>query len=780
MKQSALAQDIYLPMVDSLYRERRTFLIGTAIVTIAVALTYHRTGEPLLLGNAIAFVGVALVRLHFMRLYHRRKAQIVSNAMARKWEYGYSIGAAISVGLLGLWCYLAFALTADAFSHLVSFSLTIFYMLGIFGRNFGNPKFVLVQIAVAAGPILLSLLTQGNLHHWLFAALLAPFFLAIKFISDGLRQTLLDAILAKHAVSALAQRFDTALSNMPHGLFMLDRTGRIVVSNARTLEILSLDRKLDITGWTIHTFVRYCLKRKIITADIAKRTINHFDIQKGDKVNELIVDLQSSKAIAINFQHLGETGAIALVQDISERRHAEQTISRLANFDSLTSLPNRHQFYDKLRSDFSANRAMYKCALHFIDLDHFKRVNDTLGHSCGDLLLKSVARRIRDVIRPSDIAARFGGDEFVVLQAGVTQADQARALAERLIKEVSRPYIIEGHEVVIGASVGIARPPDDGDDVDKLMRNADMALYEAKATGRGVARFFQSEMDARAQKRRTVELNLRSAIENHQFEVHYQPIVDLATDRIRGCEALLRWRHPERGLISAGVFIEVAEQTGVIVDLGAFILETACRDCLRWPSDVNVAVNISPVQLERTDIVELIKETLRKTGLPAHRLEIEITETALLSNTQDAHGLLDRVREMGVRVSLDDFGTGYSSLSHLHNLPLDKVKIDRSFVSGLGKRRQSLILLKGVSRISMDLGLRVTVEGVETPEQLHLVMQEKSVHEVQGFLFSQATSADEIGTLLRAEMETGIGFVARTDRPVEAATSIRDCEALPV
>jgi diguanylate cyclase (GGDEF)-like protein len=388
-------------------------------------------------------------------------------------------------------------------------------------------------------------------------------------------------------------------------------------------------------------------------------------------------------------------------------------------------------------------------AVLFIDLDQFKQVNDTLGHPRGDLLLREVADRLRSHVREGDIVARFGGDEFVILQSPVSGVEEAATMSRRLIEALSETYEVEGHRVVIGASIGIAMAPRDGIGADHLLKNADMALYWAKAERRGSWRFFEAEMDIRAQARRTLELDLRGALAAGAFEVYYQPLFDLRTKKISTCEALLRWPHAVRGMISPAEFIPVAEEMGLIVEIGNWVLQQACRDCSRWPSEVRVAVNISANQFRRGNLVNSVREALSTSGLASSRLEIEITESVLFQDTRATRQALRQLRDLGVRLSLDDFGTGYSSLSYLHSLPLNKVKIDRSFLEGLAVGDRSLVLLRGIARLSAQLGLSVAVEGIETAEQLALVSAEDTVEEVQGFLFSPAIPYRDISRLLQ-------------------------------
>jgi diguanylate cyclase (GGDEF)-like protein len=442
-------------------------------------------------------------------------------------------------------------------------------------------------------------------------------------------------------------------------------------------------------------------------------------------------------------------GAVVLVEDITERRKAEARINHLARFDPLTELPNRLSFRDEIERLLAiSNSAPRLSALLFIDLDQFKQINDTLGHPCGDRLLSIVADRLRGMLRPEDFVARFGGDEFVVFQQNIQSAEEAAALSRRIVERLNERYEIDRHLVEIGASIGIAMTSP-GITADNILKHADMALYRAKADGRGTFCFFRNEMAETVESRRALELDLRNALAKEEFELFYQPLVNLKSGRITACEALLRWNHPSRGTVSPMDIIPVAEEMGIIIDLGRWILRKACMECMTWPEVVSVAVNFSSEQFHQRDILSEVRYALEVSGLPAHRLEIEITESSLLRNTQWTHDALSQLRSAGVKISLDDFGTGYSSLSYLHNFPLQKVKIDRSFLEGIDTDRP-LMLLRGVARLSADLGMAVVVEGIETNEQLELVSVDGTVTEAQGYLFSRPVSAASIRQQLDA------------------------------
>ncbi len=444
-----------------------------------------------------------------------------------------------------------------------------------------------------------------------------------------------------------------------------------------------------------------------------------------------------------------EAVLVAIV-DVTERKQAEARIAHMAHHDALTGLPNRVLFHERLDDALARLRrpgGAPSLAVHCLDLDHFKSVNDTLGHPVGDLLLKAVAERLARCVGEEALVARLGGDEFAVIQPIASGPNAAGELANRLIALVAAPYDVQGNEVVIGASIGIALAPGDGDTADVLLRNADMALYRAKSEGRGTSHFFEPEMDRRIQARRSLELDLRKAFVNGEFELYYQPLVNLGSNAVTGFEALLRWRHPERGMISPAEFVPLAEEIGLIVPLGEWVLRQACMQAATWPGDVKVAVNLSPAQVRSRGVVPAVLSALAHSRLAPQRLELEITESVLLGETDANLATLHRLREIGARISMDDFGTGYSSLSYLRSFPFDKIKIDRSFVRELAERPDCVAIVRAVAGLGASLGIATTAEGVETREQLERLRREGCT-EVQGFLFSPPRPAAEITRLM--------------------------------
>jgi diguanylate cyclase (GGDEF)-like protein/PAS domain S-box-containing protein len=446
--------------------------------------------------------------------------------------------------------------------------------------------------------------------------------------------------------------------------------------------------------------------------------------------------------------HDGRPAMLLALMDITERRQAEARVAFMAQHDGLTGLPNRAMLRQHLDDQLGyVRRGGQQIAVLCLDLDNFKAVNDALGHAVGDRLLRGVAKRLRSSLRDGDFLARLGADEFVVIHQGIGRPEDAGQLAKRLIHAIGEAYLIDGHTVVLTASAGIAIAPGDGDDAEKLLKNADLALARPKADARGTFSFFEAEMDAKAQIRRRLEVDLRAAIEDCVLRPYYQPLVDLNSGCITGFEALVRWPHPQRGMIPPSEFIPVAEETGLITALGGTILRRACNEAAQWPADVRVAVNLSPLQFRTGNLLSVVMDALKQSGLPARRLELEITETLLMEKSEQTLATLHALRSLGVRMSMDDFGTGYSSLSYLRSFPFDKIKIDQSFVRGLAGNPDAQAIVRAIINLGRGLGVTVTAEGIETEAELGCLRNE-GCHEGQGFLFSKARPHEDVVAML--------------------------------
>ncbi|MGY8711396.1 EAL domain-containing protein [Bradyrhizobium sp. 18BD] len=547
--------------------------------------------------------------------------------------------------------------------------------------------------------------------------------------------------LSRERLTLEKQRLDRAVNNMTQGLLLFDAERRLVICNQRYIEMYGLSAEVVKPGASFHDIIAHRKTTGSFTGDIdqyVERVLRDIHLR-----NSMVVDTSDGRSIHILNEPLTDGGWVATHEDVTERRRIEERITHLAHYDALTDLPNRAMFHEHLRQELASIAGGEEIAVHYIDIDEFKGVNDALGHLVGDELLKSVAAKLSFCAGPTDFVARLGGDEFAIVQSAVTSLEQINELVARVFQAVRTPFDCMGHHLTTDASIGIALAPRHGAALDQILKNADMAMYAAKAAGRRTYRFFEPEMDAKVRERRQLEIDLRHAIAHGGLEVYYQPCLALKDDRITGCEALVRWRHPERGMVSPAEFIPIAEDTGLINEIGEWVLATACRDAANWPDDIRLAVNVSPVQFKSGTLALKIMAALAASNLPASRLELEITEAVLIRDDDTALAILHQLRAIGVRIALDDFGTGYSSLSYLHRFPFDKIKIDRCFVNDIAGPDGSASIVQAVVSLAAARRMTTTAEGVETEEQQRL-LRALGCSEMQGYLFSAAKPADKV------------------------------------
>ena len=743
-----LPPSIHAALVDSLFSNPAPMFFGALCSAIAAVLTAYKTGNDALWLIAFTIVMIGAFRAYQMHQYRRRSLPMPPSA-SNAWETRYQIGALSYGAIMGLWCWVTIYHTDDPVAHMLATTVTVANSAAGAGRTYGRPWIFHLQILISCGPMALALALRGDPYYIGLAVLNVLFFLGVRRITQILQQIYINAMLTSERETAIAAQFDTALNNMPHGLCMFNADGRLAVVNGRFADMMRLGEDQVHRDSAVREVVSACVAAGSLAATDAETISGAIEGAKAADLSMLESKDAGGRALEWTFQSMADGGTVVMVEDITERRNAEARINHLARFDELTGLPNRVSFQNEIERELAdSHNWSHLSALLFVDLDQFKQVNDTLGHPAGDRLLCSVAARLREIMRPEDYVARFGGDEFVVFLRNTRSNEDAAMVAARIVDRISETYEIDHHMVEIGASIGIAMTSP-GIGPDHLLRNADMALYRAKADGRGTYCFFREELAESIEARRSLEIDLRHAMANEEFELYFQPLVNLKSGRISTCETLLRWNHPVRGSVSPAEIIPVVEDMGLIVDLGRWILRRACMECMTWPEAVNIAVNFSSQQFHRRDVLNDIRYALEVSGLPAHRLEVEITESSLLRNTPWTRDVLEQLRNEGVRISLDDFGTGYSSLSYLHNFPLQKVKIDRSFLEGIdGDRPQTL--LRGIARLSADLGMSVVVEGIETNEQLELISRDGTVTEAQGYLFGKPVPAAQIRPLLRA------------------------------
>ncbi|MDH2406946.1 EAL domain-containing protein [Bradyrhizobium sp. SSUT18] len=566
----------------------------------------------------------------------------------------------------------------------------------------------------------------------------------------------------KAELHATNLRLDAALTHMSQGLCLYDGEGRLQVVNRRFCEIFDISPELALPGMTFEDVLRLSVAAgnhgSQTVADLLAQCDEFLARRKG---GNYLQQLSDGRVVSIAQRSTSDGGWLISCEDVTEQQRAQSQIAFMARHDALTRLPNRSLFAERIEQAVAEAGRGAGFAVFCIDLDNFKQINDTLGHPVGDGLLCAVAERLSACAREGDTVARLGGDEFALIQSEVRNAEDAAHLARRVVERVGAPYELNGHRVIVGCSVGISLAPGDGTTREKLLKNADMALYRSKMDGRGTWRFFEPAMDASLQSRRALEIDLRGAMDKHEFDLFYQPIYDLRMDRISGFEALLRWRHPERGLVPPDQFIPVAEEIGLINPLGEWVLNRACEQAASWPDELKIAVNVSATQFRDPRLAAVIAKALDVSALAPHRLELEITESVLLGNSTETIATLHELKARGLRIALDDFGTGYSSLSYLRSFPFDKLKIDQSFVRDATATKGSKLIVRAITSLGKSLGMTTTAEGVETIEQLNQ-MKAEGCNEAQGYLFSRPVPATELASTILS-LRNGLQSLKRSD-----------------
>jgi len=709
----------YEPMLTAL-----SFALGVVIMGLgfSLAIRGRHSRRARLLGGAV--LGLGVIVLHYIGMAALRMPGDLTYAPVM-----VAASIALSLGFGGPTLAVAFG-PARPFSRPVG---AVLMVLMIVSLHFTAMGAVHVHLGMA------SVGTEGGVTRSVLASIVAIASLSVLLI--GLAGALVDTKVS-HRLAAEADRFRTLAEGAFEGL-IVHRDGLIMDSNAAARRMLGLHEGAP--GQSIAA----CFGTALDTAP-PPTTAEPFEVEleRADG-SRFPAEICRRRMLLPD----GNEGELCAIRDLTARKEAEARIAHLALHDSLTELPNRRFFMELAHKAISqAERSGNRFALLALDLDDFKLVNDEHGHAGGDQLIRIAAQRVAATVRDSDVPARFGGDEFAVLQIGASQPSEAIALAERLLEALRAPVKLDYGEVTSTASVGIAIYPDDGATAEDLLRSADTAMYRAKADGKAMSCFFEAHMDEALVARRKLEQGLRRAIDEEQLTVAYQPIVTSDTRRPLGFEALVRWPDPERGMIMPSEFIPVAEETGLIVPIGEFVVRQACKDAMSWPDHLHVAVNLSAMQFRRNGLVETVRSALQDSGLPGDRLELEVTETLLVSNREEALRVLTELKGLGVRISMDDFGTGYSALSYLQSFPFDKIKIDRVFVTDLGRNPQNESIVRAVAAMGRSLHMRIVAEGVETDHEAD-ILSGLDCDELQGYLIARPMPAGDIGAFLEDHVE---------------------------
>ncbi|MDB5615054.1 MAG: hypothetical protein JWQ22_2707 [Devosia sp.] len=738
----------YVSIIRSVYADRRAMLAGAIASAFAAGISaYRASSEPLYL-IAFAFIVIGIVRYLNMQAFWKAAISNDDAVAAERWENrAVAIGCALAA-VYGLWCMVSMLLVEDPYAELVASTLTIAVMVGICARNFGLDRLVTLQMTMVIVPLSLGLLLRNDIYHPVLAILLIVMLSSFRKLSGDIRTILLSAVHGRDEASRLAAELDMAMTTLEHGLCMLDDRGVISFANERAERLLSFIGPARLVGQPFGSVLSDLADSKALPTTAIDRLADLISTRSAGKV---LLCLPADRFYEVTVSSRRER-CVLLFEDISERIAAEERITFMARHDTLTSLPNRTYFSELASENMNARlRTGAKTrlvSLTLVDIDDFKHVNDTYGHIVGDDLLEQVADRLRWAMPPETILARLGGDEFVIYSGTAGDDAQAQKDAASILSAFADPFLLDGLTLSVTVSLGIATSALATEALDDLMTKADLALYSAKGDGKARSQQFHAQMDIDYHYRQRLKSDLRDAVREGVLTLAFQPLLDLKTRKVVTCEALARWSHPELGMIPPSTFIPLAEEMGLISDITAWVLQRATLQCSQWPDNVCVAVNISARDFRVSNLNQLVESALADSGLAPSRLEIEVTETAVIEEREIAQRLLTGFFKRGIAIALDDFGTGYSSLSYLNTLPLTKLKIDRSFVSDIAHNARSLRLLTNVARLGRDLDLTVVAEGVETEDQLNTMLEHTDVQQVQGYYFSRPVAESEIGALI--------------------------------
>ncbi len=745
-KTENIAGDVYAGFVRSLFHDPGILLIGALCHGFIGLLVFFKTGAPVYLLLAAVMLLAGCWRYYALKRVD--PSTILDYETARQKEKYYLVFGAIQGFFVGLFAFVSLYWAPDIFGEVAAISVVLGGTITIAGRNYGSRTMVTILTVSVVAPIAVGLMLKGDIFNFLLGLYIVPFMVLITKMAALVRTVLFTAISEQKNSTRLAERFNRALNTMSHGLVMLGPDGKVVVANAEAAHLLSVHSTDSLLGRSIQSLLR----RGVAGGMLALKDCRYVEAQLTRALREgrdrkVLVSFTNGQHYEFSAREGSQELGVITFEDVTARVETEEKIRFMARYDSLTGLMNRAYFHERVSEATAAGERERICGLIVIDLDDFKSVNDTLGHPVGDGLIYAVGERLAAFSDEGVHVSRFGGDEFMVFLDRVEDESHLAGIIETIFASLQGDVDVAGHVLRIQASGGAVLARAETCDVDDMIVKADLALYKAKELGKNGWRLFEASMDAAFRNKQLMKADLRSAIEAGALRVVYQPIVSMKTMRIASCEALCRWDHPELGPVSPAIFIPLAEEMGIISEISSFVLQAACAECAKWPGQIMVSINLSAKDFRSRDVVRKVRDTLASSGLHPSRLEIEVTETALLDDRSQTLELVEEIRGLGVGIALDDFGTGYSSLSYLHKLPLDKVKIDRSFLRDVPHNARSLDLLRGIVDLTRTLGLTVTVEGVETFEQLKVLSQQLRPDLVQGFLFGSALSASGIETM---------------------------------
>ncbi len=739
--------DVYLSFVSSLFGNRMTLVAGVVVHVVAFLAVALKTGSLFYVILSVGFLAVFVGRMITFRMFDKIDKLTLSREQIEHWETIYVIGAASTAMILGIGSGYAIFFLQDPFAELACIAVTMASMVSVVGRNYGSQKAIDLQTLACCLPMIICSLMALDFYRAILSGFLIPFGLTTRAMANGVREFLYENVIARRQISMIADRFDTALNNMPHGLVMVDPQNRIQVINRKACDLLKIGDPERLKERDLGAVLRYGARYSFMDSTQPELILRQMMQVAEGKLSRTLVHFPEELSLEFSASRRADGGAVLIFEDVSSRVKAEQKILHMVRFDALTGLPNR-EYFSHLVQDYLTKHSKKRGPVAFmvLDIDEFKHVNDMRGHVTGDRLLCAIASRIAKQAGKA-IVGRLMGDQFILFFPHAKDMAALDAEVRRFHESIQGNYEADDITFLVSLSAGFAILESDAFAMEEWSIKADLALFESKSKQRGGIAGFEREMDGRYIAQQKLKADLREAVGNQGLSVAYQPMFKADGTRIECAEALARWVHPEKGAIPPDVFIRLAEEMGIISQITRFILMKACKDCMSWPDHIAVSVNLSARDLRDADILAVVSEALEASHLEPARLHLEITESCLIDEPAAVRAILAELRARGITIAIDDFGTGFSSLSYLDTLPLDIVKIDRSFLRNIIEDGRRLKLLRGTVNLARELGLKIVTEGVETTEQLALLNKYRATDLVQGYVFSPAVPAQNIAIL---------------------------------
>jgi len=753
----------YVNFITSLYGNRQALLQGLAGHLLCFGVVFWQTLDPMYLYACMVLAVTFLLRMAKMKVFDRIDKDSLDAASARRWEYAYIIGSATTTATLGVTGGYSLFLQDSPLATAIGMATSMTALVAVIGRNFGSTANIKIVTLAAIVPAAIGMAFSGSPYAAVAAVAFLPMYFSTVGMANGVRAILRDAFLSGREAQEVADQFEAALNNMPHGLIMLDIEKKVAVANGQAGALLGFPDDMDLRGHSLKAIIRLGVARGRVSREDGRRMLAQFNSLISGRSTRETIEIAGETFYDVSAQLREKKGVVLNFENVTERHMGQRKIIQLARYDSLSNLPNRYYLAELVADAVAGMDDGALIAFSVFDIDRFKQINDTMGHLAGDRVIQQVGQRLLALSDSRAICARLGGDEFVIAIPGVRKDEDLPVLLDSIYGSISGQFVVNGRKMEVNVSGGVIVYPKDRFSLDEALIKADLALYTSKKEERTSWTLFADSMDEEFRHQQMLKKELQKALREGGLSAAYQPMLTADGLSIACCEALARWEHPKMGFIPPSSFIKVAEEMGLIGEVTRQIVNTACRDCMAWPEEMGVSVNLSAIDIGNPEIVGVIRAALETSGLAPSRLQVEVTESVLVDDRERAGKILEQIKALGVKLALDDFGTGYSSLSYLHDFPLDKIKIDRKFVEKIVVDLKARQVLRAMIRLSRDLGFEIVVEGIETEAQLDVLRSIGSADLVQGYVF---------GRPMKPELVPG--FVADVNvRQLRSATVLR-------